>query len=144
MAPLMYIVRMDIATEMAEEANRWMNERHMSDLLAAGFYSAVRFRSLVGTPQYMNVYEIPDLDVFAAEAYLEVARKDPDRLKYVRAFSNHTNTPYEVALARNTPPPPHSATRPRRKPNRERAEHLRGRRGVRRSNRRGTGVPPLA
>ncbi len=104
--PLVYIVRLDIAPEAAEEASAWSNESHVPDLLAAGFYSAARFRSVVGKPEYAHVYEIPSADIFFTDEYQGVRANDPDSERFRGAYSNHTNTPHEVLLAVNTLAPP--------------------------------------
>ena len=103
--PMVYIVRLDIAREAAEEANRWSNESHVPDLLGAGFYSAARFRSVVGQPEYANIYEIPSADIFYTDAYRGVRANDPGSERLRWAYSSHTNTPYEVVMAVNTAVP---------------------------------------
>ena len=103
--PMVYIVRLDIDPKAAEEANKWSNESHVPDLLAAGFYSAARFRSIVGTPEYAHVYEILSADIFYTESYKNVRANDPTAERLRWAYSSHTNTPYEVVIAANTAEP---------------------------------------
>ena len=59
--PIIYTVRIDLSKDIEEEANRWNNSAHISDLLGAGFLSAVRFQSLQGEPKYLHLYELRDL-----------------------------------------------------------------------------------
>ena len=58
-APIIYTVRLNLSEDVEDEANRWNNTAHISDLLAAGFLSAVRFRSIRGEPKYLHLYEFP-------------------------------------------------------------------------------------
>ena len=103
--PMVYIVRLDIDPKVAEAASKWSNESHVPDLLAAGFYSAARFRSIVGTPEYAHLYEIPDADIFYTDSYKNVRANDQTAERFRWAYSNHTNTPYEVVIAANTAEP---------------------------------------
>jgi hypothetical protein len=103
--PMVYIVRLDIDPKAAEAANKWSNESHVPDLLAAGFYSAARFRSIIGAPEYAHVYEIPNADIFYTDSYKNVRTNDPTADRFRWAYSSHTNTPYEVVIAVNTPEP---------------------------------------
>ncbi|MGE3148001.1 MAG: DUF4286 family protein [Pseudorhodoplanes sp.] len=72
-AKALYIVGMDIASEMEEEFNRWLDQEHIPERLAVeGFLSAKRFKNAGGSPRYFVVYELSGLDVLNAKEYLHL------------------------------------------------------------------------
>ena len=108
--PILYTVRMDFAPEVEEEANRWNNTDHVSDLLGAGFLSAARYRSVHGAPSICHVYELPSVDVLSSEAYVNVRKPDP---RVAAGFSNHSVSVYSQVVAVNVPETPRSFASPR-------------------------------
>ncbi len=76
--PDLYTTRMDVKPESNEYHMRWCNTRHMPDLMEAGFFSAVRYQSLDGPQKYLQVYEIPGLDIFQTDGYKYICRCDPE------------------------------------------------------------------
>ena len=74
--PIIYTIRLDMQEDVTEEANLWNNTRHISDLLGSGFLSAVRFRSLKGEPEYLHLYELPNIDLLSTESYKNVRKYD--------------------------------------------------------------------
>jgi hypothetical protein len=58
-APVLHIVRVDIATEHEDAFNHWYEAVHIPALLACpGWFSAKRFVSLEGGPKYAAIYEV--------------------------------------------------------------------------------------
>ena len=104
--PIIYTVQLDVSEEMEEEANRWCNTTHISDLLAAGFLSATRFRSIRGEPRYLHVYELPSTELLSTEAYANVSKNDDWGARIIPSFSNHSASLYQQVLAMNVPETP--------------------------------------
>ncbi len=101
MLPLLYIVRMDVETDYLDEFVKWYDTRHGPDLIGSGFHSCSAYHSFVGGPFICNVYEVPDLEVFSSDAYVQV-RKDDQQLvdEVLNRISNHSNTVYtQVSVA---------------------------------------------
>ena len=109
--------------DVTEEANLWNNTRHISDLLGSGFLSAVRFRSLKGEPEYLHLYELPNIDLLSTEAYKNVRKYDDWGPKLSHGFSNHSASLYNqlvtvniadtprTSRSRETPPSPWAQSR---------------------------------
>jgi hypothetical protein len=57
------------------EFNAWMDDEHVPGLGAApGTYSAHRYRSIHGTPEYFAVYHLRDLDVNTTPEWKQVGK----------------------------------------------------------------------
>lgn len=95
MIPLLYVVRMDVQPDYIDEFVRWYDTRHAPDLIGTGFHSCSAYHSRVGGPFICNVYEVPGLEIFSSEAYVQV-RKDDRQLmsEVIPRISNHSNTIY--------------------------------------------------
>lgn len=74
---LLFTSRFNIPTGAAERFEGWCDARHFPDLLDAGFHSAVTFKSVQGEPEYLQLFEIPDLDVFDSPAFGVMCICDP-------------------------------------------------------------------
>ena len=111
--PIIYTVRIDLSEEVEEEANRWNNTAHISDLLAAGLLSAVRFRSVRGEPRYLHLYELPSVDLLSTEVYANVRKNDTWGPKLSHGFSSHSASTYQQVLAVNVPETPRTFPSPR-------------------------------
>ncbi len=74
---LLFTSRFNIPAGTAERFERWCDTRHFPDLLDAGFHSAVTFKSVQGEPEYLQLFEIPDLGVFDSPAFGEMCICDP-------------------------------------------------------------------
>ena len=74
---LLFTSRFNIPAGTAERFERWCDARHFPDLLDAGFHSAVTFKSVQGEPEYLQLFEIPDFDVFGSPAFGEMCICDP-------------------------------------------------------------------
>lgn len=93
MLPLLYVVRMDVEPAYLPEFVRWYDTRHAPDLIRAGFHSCHAYHSRGSSPFICNVYEIPSLEIFSSEAYVQVRRDDRQLTDEVlRKISNHSNT----------------------------------------------------
>ncbi len=95
MLPLLYVVRMDVEPGYLDEFVKWYDSRHGPDLIGAGFYSCSAYHSRVGQPLICNVYEVPSLEVFSSDPYVEVRKRDRQLTEEVlQKISNHSNTTY--------------------------------------------------
>ena len=95
MLPLLYVVRMDVEDGYLGEFVKWYDTRHGPDLIDTGFHSCNAYHSVVGGPLICNVYEVPDLEIFSSEAYVDVRRRDAQLVNEVlHKISNHSNTTY--------------------------------------------------
>lgn len=93
MLPLLYIVRMDVEADYLGEFVKWYDTRHGPDLIGTGFHSCNAYHSAVGEPLVCNVYEIPHLEIFSSEAYVNVRKNDHQLMDVVlKKISNHSNT----------------------------------------------------
>ena len=99
--PIIYTVRLDMSEEVEDEANIWNNTKHISDLIAAGFLSAVRFHSLEGSPKYLHIYELPNLEILISEGYANVRGNDTWVRRLSHGFSSHSASIYEQVLGFN-------------------------------------------
>ena len=95
MLPLLYVVRMDVEDGYLDEFVKWYDTRHGPDLIGTGFHSCNAYHSVVGGPLICNVYEVPDLEIFSSEPYVDVRRRDAQLVDEVlHKISNHSNTTY--------------------------------------------------
>ena len=78
--PILYIAEVDYPAEHHAHHGRWNDwyaHRHAPDLFRLGARSVSSYRPVVGGLAALNVYEIPDSDVFATPAYAGMTPKDP-------------------------------------------------------------------
>ena len=62
----------DIATDCDSDYNEWHSKEHMLERVAVpGFLRGHRGRAISGSPQYINWYEVDDVDVLTSNAYLK-------------------------------------------------------------------------
>lgn len=116
MLPLLYVVRMDVEDGYLGEFVKWYDTRHGPDLINTGFHSCNAYHSVVGGPFICNVYEVPDLEIFSSEAYVDVRRRDRQLVDEVlHRISNHSNTTYAQKLTVGVP---ESALEPGSRPSR--------------------------
>ena len=116
MLPLLYVVRMDVEDGYLDEFVKWYDTRHGPDLIDTGFHSCNAYHSVVGGPFICNVYEVPNLEIFSSEAYVDVRRRDTQLVEEVlHKISNHSNTTYTQELTVGVP---ESALAPGSRPSR--------------------------
>ena len=116
MLPLLYVVRMDVEDDYLDEFVKWYDTRHGPDLINTGFHSCNAYHSVVGGPFICNVYEVPDLEIFSSDAYVDVRRRDAQLVNEVlHKISNHSNTTYAQVLTAGVP---ESALEPADRPSR--------------------------
>ena len=75
--PILYTAEVDYGAEHHATFSDWYANRHAPDLIRAGFRTATSYRAVVGGLAVLNVYEVPDTEVFAGAAYKSVLAKDP-------------------------------------------------------------------
>lgn len=116
MLPLLYVVRMDVEDGYLDEFVKWYDTRHGPDLIDTGFHSCNAYHSVVGGPFICNVYEVPDLEIFSSDAYVDVRRRDTQLVNEVlHKISDHSNTTYAQVLTAGVP---ESAMKPADRPSR--------------------------
>ena len=75
--PVLYIAEVDYPAEHHPLFSDWYANRHAPDLIRAGFRTATSYRAVAGGLACLNVYEVPDTEIFKGEAYKSVLTKDP-------------------------------------------------------------------
>ena len=96
--PLIYAVRMDVTEEVRDLFEEWASTRHIEDLMAAGFLSAQRFRASKGKPEFLHLYELPNVELLSTDGYKAVARNDPQITKVRAGLQNHSASIYEQVV----------------------------------------------
>ncbi len=111
--PIIYTVRLDLTPEVRDEFDAWAGTKHIDDLLAAGFLSAVRFKAYKGQPEYLHLYELPNPELLQTERYQNVSKNDPTADKLRHGVLNHSASLYEQVIAMKVPETPRSFPGPR-------------------------------
>lgn len=78
--PILYIAEVDYPAEHHAPNGRWNNwyaHRHAPDLFKLGARSVASYRPVTGGLAALNVYQIPDSEVFKTSAYAAMTPKDP-------------------------------------------------------------------
>ena len=101
--PIIYTVRLDLTDEGRDDFERWAAGKHIQDLLAAGFLSAMRFRSVHGDPKYLHLYQLPNTELLGTEKYKDVSRNDDTGSRLQESIRNHSAALYRQELAVNVP-----------------------------------------
>lgn len=106
--PIIYTNRLDLTDEVRDEFEPWAAGKHIQDVLAAGFLSGLRYRSIQGDPEFLHLYQLPNVELLNTDRYNEVKKHDntADRLRY--GMRNHSAALYEQELAINVPETPGS------------------------------------
>ena len=97
--PIIYTVRMDVSDEVRELFEEWASTRHIEDLLAAGFLSAQRFQASKGKPEFLHLYELPNVELLSTDEYKAVAKNDPYITKVRTGLQNHSASIYEQVVS---------------------------------------------
>jgi hypothetical protein len=95
MNPGMLFSQMEPPAGWEGEFHQWYEEEHIPVRLAIdGFESATRYRALEGTPAYLAVYELSDLDALQTPQYAELKQSPSTRtsrmLSSVLGFTRFT------------------------------------------------------
>ena len=101
--PVIYTVRLDVREEVEDEFNDWASGKHISDLMGAGFLSAVRFRSVKGEPKYLHLYELGSVNVLSSPKYASVMPNDKAGADLQEAVFNHSAAIFRQEVALNVP-----------------------------------------
>lgn len=78
--PILYIAEVDYPAQHSAphgKWNDWYAHRHAPDLFKLGARSVASYRPVVGGLAALNVYEIPDSEVFKTPQYAGMTPKDP-------------------------------------------------------------------
>ena len=90
------VVMNDVPPEHEEEFNRWYTEEHLPERKTCpGFLSARRFVAVEGTPKYIAIYELENVDVLESEAYKEINETTPWTTRVRTLRSSHLRNIYE-------------------------------------------------
>jgi hypothetical protein len=74
---LMMVVRMEPEAGWEDEFERWYNEDHVKSLCGVrGFVSGARYRSIVGEPKFLAIYEVEDYAVFHGDEYVKARESE--------------------------------------------------------------------
>ena len=111
--PIIYTVRLDLSPEVRDEFDAWAGTKHIDDLLTAGFLSAIRFKASKGQPEYLHLYELPNLELMQTEMYQNVSKNDNTTAKLRHGILNHSASLYEQVVAVNVSETPQSFSNPR-------------------------------
>lgn len=111
--PIIYTVRLDLTDEIKDAFNVWASGKHIQDLLEAGLLSALRFQSTVGEPEYMHLYELPNVELLATEKYGAVSKNDDTARDLHHGTMNHSAALYKQEIAVNVPETPREFDGPR-------------------------------
>ena len=114
--PIIYTVRLDLSPEVRDEFDAWAGTKHIDDLLSAGFLSATRFRASKGQPEYLHVYELPEIGLLQTEKYQNMGRNDNSMANLRHGVLNQSASLYEQVVAINVPETPQSFSSPRTTP----------------------------
>jgi len=96
----------DIAPEAEREFNEWYNTEHIPELLEVpGFLSGKRYQAADGSPQYLALYELTNVEVLKGDAFRRV-RELPTAWskKIIPLFRNTTIGMYRQLFACNNYP----------------------------------------
>jgi hypothetical protein len=95
---MLYLSCFDVDPGESVYVRRWITEKHLPDLLAAGFLSASSYEEINGSGRTADIYEIPEIGIFATPAYRATGSdlEDPARPRALAAMSNRSNTTYRV------------------------------------------------
>ncbi|NHU47967.1 hypothetical protein [Rhodococcus sp. A14] len=95
---MLYLSRFDVEPEESLYVRRWIAEKHLPDLLAAGFLTAASYEEINGSGHTADIYEIPHIEIFKTPAYRATGSDadDPERPRALAAMTNRSNTTYHV------------------------------------------------
>lgn len=95
---MLYLSCFDVDPAESVYVRRWITEKHLPDLLAAGFLAASSYEDIDGSGRTADIYEIPDIGIFSTPAYRATGNdvQDPTRPRALAAMTNRSNTTYRV------------------------------------------------
>jgi len=95
---MLYLSCFDVEPEESLYVRRWIADKHLPDLLAAGFLTAASYEEINGSGHTADIYEIPHTDIFTTPAYRATGSDadDPERPRALAAMTNRSNTIYRV------------------------------------------------
>lgn len=89
-ADLIYAVTSDIDPALESAFNAWYNTEHVVELLAVpGFTAARRFQALDGSPKYLAVYDLADVDILEQYAFQRIRPTHPDSTAGCKEMWSH-------------------------------------------------------
>ena len=110
--PIIYTVRLDLSPEVSNAFDAWAGTKHINDLMSAGFLSAIRFKASTGQPEYLHLYELPNIDLMQTDKYQDVRKNDTTLAELRHGVLNHSASLYEQVVAVNVPETPRNVTNP--------------------------------
>ena len=97
--PIIYTNRLDLSDEVSDEFEPWAAGKHIQDVLAAGFLSGLRFRSIQGEPKFLHLYQLPNVELLNTEQYNDVKKHDNTANRMRHGMLNHSAALYKQELA---------------------------------------------
>jgi hypothetical protein len=86
--------QMEPPAELEQEFNAWYTDEHVPVRMELeGFLAATRYRAVSGSPAYLAVYEIADLEVLESAEYRDVKERPSERtrnmLESIQGFTRY-------------------------------------------------------
>ena len=101
--PVLYVVEIGVAEEDIEYYDRWYAGRHAPDLYDAGFHRCTSYRTVEGSFNVLDLYEIPSWEILTSESYKRVGRNDPYRDAVLRNLLSQGYSLYDQTHMSPTP-----------------------------------------
>src|SRR5690606_35047582 len=73
---LIYTAELTLDPEDREAFLQWYAFRHAPDLYPIGFQGCSCYQAVVGDMTFLDIYEIPGLEIFDGRAYAAMAERD--------------------------------------------------------------------
>lgn len=103
------LVMADVDQEWEDEFNAWSNEEFIPSMLGVpGVLSARRYRVVEGTPKYLALYDLAELNVLERPEYLRLRPWDPEatsRARRIFSACRLTQGVYRRAITLPEPEP---------------------------------------
>ena len=111
--PIIFTIRLDLSPEVRDEFDAWVDTKHIGELLAAGFLSAIRLKASKGAPEFLHLYELPNVELFQTENYRALGKDDATIAGLRHGVFTRSASLYEQVVAVNVPETPRSFSVPR-------------------------------
>lgn len=95
MPPLIYTAELTLDPADQQPFLEWYAFRHAPDLYPIGFQACTCYRAEVGDMTFLDIYEIPGIEIFDGRAYAAMAERDPYAAEILARRSDKAHTVYE-------------------------------------------------
>jgi hypothetical protein len=96
--PLLYTAELTLDPGDEEPFLKWYAYRHAPDLYPIGFQVCTCYRAVTGDMTFLDVYEIPGLEIFDSSAYERMAKNDLYAGPLLERRRDKAHTIYEQRL----------------------------------------------